>query len=481
MSIPSPVYPYEAPKALFLAFLGLATIGLSTAISPILALAPVALAIFVVLALRAPRFAVLAALCLLPFLGVVRRASGSYLAPIDPLTLAGPMVAIACLVTLSQGKPKFLRTPLAKAVTAMVCIGLVEILNPRQGNPIVGLAGAGLFVGPLVWFFVGQRIGDERTLARLLKILRVVAVIIALYGVKQVLFGFTGFEKAWVTAKLADYQALIIGGRIRPFSTFTSGAEYSYFLVLGAVLFTVSRGRVSAMLKAFVVIAFLLAAFYAGTRSIFVAGIAAVLIVALLQRTRSLGRALAACAALALAGVLLLSFVPLASGGSTAAKIQNRTLEGLTDPFNTDASTLGGHITEFRVGVLNGIRSPLGMGAAAVNRSGAKLGAQSASAEHDIPNVLLAYGWAGGLVLVFLLVRIYRLLKACVAHRRTDLFAPAVFVIVLFGAWFQGELYAVSALVWFFLGSIDKQLAGVGDPEAVPASAAVVTVGTSTI
>ncbi len=440
--------------------MGLAVVGgVSTLINPVFVLSPIALLVVLLLALRAPRFVVLATLVFLPFVGLLRRATGSYLATLDPLTLAAPFLAIACLMVLNHGQGKLPRSRLSTAVAAMVVIGLIEILNPQQGSPVVGLAGAGLFIGPLVWFFLGRRMGDQLTLARLVKILRIVGVVVAIYGVKQLLLGFSSFEQAWISAKLADYQALVISGSTRPFSTFASGAEYSYFLVLGAVLFTVWRGSVGRALKIVIVSSLLISAFYAGSRSIFVTGVAAVIIVALVHRIRNLARAIAICIALALTGLVLLSFVPLVSGESTGAKIRNRTLEGLSSPFDPNVSTLGIHIDAFREGIWRGIRAPLGTGAAAVNRSGTKFGGQSASAEHDVPNVLIAYGWAGGIVLALILVRTYRLVKACVAKRRRDLFAPAVFVLVLFGAWFAGELYAVSALVWFFLGSIDGQLA----------------------
>jgi hypothetical protein len=449
---------------LILAVLGLSAIGgLSTVMDPVLVLAPIALLCLLLLALRAPRFVALAILLFLPFLGLARRATGSYRTPIDPLTLAAPVLAIACLLILSQGQPKLLRTPLSQAVAAMVGIGVLEIFNPQQGNPIVGMAGAGLFVGPLVWFFLGRRIGDQVTLDRVVKILRVVALVVAVYGVKQLVFGFSGFEQAWISAKLADYHALDISGSTRPFSTFASGAEYSYFLALGAVLFTVWRGTIGRALKVFIVVALLVTAFYAGSRSIFVTGVAAVVIVALVSRIRSLGRALAICVVAALIGLAMLSLVPLASGESTADKIQNRTLAGLSNPFDPKVSTLGLHLEAFRAGVWAGLKSPLGHGGASVNQAGAKLAGKVASAEHDVPNVLLAYGWAGGLLLALIFVRTYRVLQVCVAHRRRDLFAPAAFVLALFGAWFAGELYAISALVWFFLGSIDRQLSEEAD------------------
>jgi len=36
---------------------------------------------------------------------------------------------------------------------------------------------------------------------------------------------------------------------------------------------------------------------------------------------------------------------------------------------------------------------------------------------------------------------------------------PILFALILFGAWFVGELYAISSILWFFVGSVDGQLA----------------------
>lgn len=428
----------------------------STVVAPVLLFAATAALVLVVLAVRWPRAVVLTTLLALPFLGVVRRATGSYASAVDPLALVGPFLAAACLLVLAQQRSERHRTPLTRAVTAMVIVGVLELANPLQGGPTVAVLGAGLFIGPMVWFYVGQRVGDAATLAFVSRALAVIAVLAAAYGTKQLLLGFAPFELRWIAARLSTYAALDISGQIRPFSTFASSAEYSYILVLGAVLLAVRRPRPGLPLRALGSVALLVACFYAGTRSIFVTGVLAVVTAVLVHRIRHLGRALAVCGIVGVVALALLQFVPLATDDSGVGRIRNRTLVGLARPFDREVSTLGLHLDGFGRGVTAGLRAPLGRGAGAVNLAGAKLNRESVSGEHDVPNVLLAYGWAGGIILVVLLTRIYQLVRACVLERRHELLGPALFVLALFGVWFAGELYAASALVWFFAGSLDR-------------------------
>jgi len=436
-----------------------------TLLPPMFALALPVAALALAFSLRAPRVVVLGTLAIyLPLAGLLRRATGTYVAKVDPLNLVGPAVAFVCLIFLLKQLGSPARTELSAAIGAMIVLGLVEALNPLQGGLAVGLIGAGLFVGPLVWFYLGQLIGDARTLWTLQRLLRVMVVLVAAYGLKQLLFGFTGFEDQWIAARTATYQALIIGGSTRPFATFSSGAEYSYALVLGAVLFSAWRPPVGQTLRRLLIGALLVACFYAGSRAIFVTGCISVLLVSLVRRQKSFGKALAICLGLAVLGLALLQLVPLASGTSSAAKIRNRTLAGLSDPFNPEVSTLGIHLDAVGRALRSGFTNPIGSGAAVVTVAGNTIGKVAASAELDLPNALLAYGWVGLAIYLVIAVRVYRLIRLAVDSDQPELIGPAVFVVALFGAWFSGGLYVVGAVMWFFLGALDRQMAD--DPES---------------
>jgi len=444
--------------ALLLAGALLLQAAMVTVIPPLWLVAEATVLLLLIIAVRAPRTVVLATLAFLAVSGLIRRATGSYVTQLDPLILAAPLLALTCLVSAFRGGYRAQRTPLSTAVTAMLALGVIYVVNPLQGNLEVGIVGAGLFVGPMVWFFIGQLLGDKETLRRVRQILLVTTIIVAAYGIKQTLFGFTGFEERWIAIRGASYHSLDIRGNTRPFSTFASGAEYGFFLALGAILLAASSSSRHRLLRAIAIAALLSACLYSGTRSILIAGVMGVMIGLLLGRRRSLASS-GAIAVVGLLGLLaLLRVVPPATGNSTADELRNRVVGGLTDPLNSKNSTLGIHVNSFGEGLKSGITNPLGSGAGVTNLAGRRLGSQSVSAEHDLPNVLLAYGIPGGLVLIALFVQVLRRVDQCARRGRRDLIGPAVFMLALFGQWFAGELYAVTAIGWFFLGSLDGQI-----------------------
>jgi hypothetical protein len=127
-------------------------------------------------------------------------------------------------------------------------------------------------------------------------------------------------------------------------------------------------------------------------------------------------------------------------------------------------STLGIHIDTFTSGIKRGLENPLGVGAGVTNRAGALFGPTSESSEHDLPNVLIAYGWLGGVLLVFLVSRVYGLGRRAAEKGDAELLGPVIFALVLFGSWFVGGLYAISAILWFLLGAVDGRLAPAPEP-----------------
>lgn len=410
-----------------------------------------------IIAIRAPRLVTLVILTLLPFVGLLRRASGSYESSFDPILLVSPIVATACWFASIRRGDLALPTPLRRAVVILLVIAAFGAANPLQGDLGVGLVGSGLFVGPMIWFFVGQRLGDHKLLRLLQGVLILVSLIVAAYGLKQLLVGFYGFEQHWIDSKSADYHALNISGHIRPFATFASAAEYSYFLALGAILLACRRGLTRRILIIPLIGLLVLTCFFAGSRSIFVLSMAGVILVVVSERVHRLLVAFMVSVAVSLVGIAFLTVVPLSKGDTTAASAQNRTLQGLSDPFNSDVSTANIHIASVIRGTADGLRNPIGQGPAVTNAAGRGT-VQVQSTEHDLPNALIAYGWFGGAAVIYLLICVCKLTARVVRKADTTLLGPTVFVFLLFGTWFVGGLYAVSALIWFFMGAVDRNI-----------------------
>src|SRR5438094_5068959 len=81
-----------------------------------------------------------------PVRGILRRAQYLFLdySAQDPIHLLTPIVTLMAFVMLVRTRrlEMFVATPLAGAVSVLGAIYVLEILNPLQGSPLIGLAGA---------------------------------------------------------------------------------------------------------------------------------------------------------------------------------------------------------------------------------------------------------------------------------------------------------------------------------------------------
>ena len=75
---------------------------------------------------------------------------------------------------------------LTKLVLGIIALGLVQVVNPfASGGVLANLGGLIFLAVPLLWFFIGRAVGEDRSVALLLKVVVAVALIVGLYGVYQ--------------------------------------------------------------------------------------------------------------------------------------------------------------------------------------------------------------------------------------------------------------------------------------------------------
>jgi hypothetical protein len=94
-------------------------------------------------------------------------------------------------------------------------------------------------------------------------------VIVCLYGLSQKFFGYTPIEKRWIQSGLsfADEREFL-NDDIRPFSTFASMPEFTFFVAIFVYYFK-SQGKTLMLLFAFVML------YIAGSRGVFVSTLVA--------------------------------------------------------------------------------------------------------------------------------------------------------------------------------------------------------------
>jgi hypothetical protein len=404
-------------------------------------------------------------------LGLFRRLVDSIAPDVasDPLLLVGPLAIVALLSVALNSREPLRRTPLTLAVFALTAFVLLGALNPMQGGLEVGVTGLLFMLVPLLGFWVGRALCDDRTLTTLLMVVAVLAVPAAVYGLVQSFRGFPAWDQSWI--EQSGYIALHVGGQatddvsIRPFSSFTAAHDYLLFVAIGMLAWLAFWMRRARALVGIGVAGLLgIAVFYGSSRGVVILVVLAVAL--MLSAWLRLGALRSA--ALAAAAVLVLPIVvqrlPLSSDSSPLVAHQ---VEGLANPLNSETSTAQIHLELIEEGLRSGLANPLGHGTGAVTLASTKLEGTDRGTEADPSNVAAALGIPG--LLAYLAVVVFGFRRALVRARlRRDALSIVVvgLLTVTLLQWLNGGLYAVSLLPWLALGWLDREESDEAEPSA---------------
>lgn len=420
-------------------------------------------------ALKQPKAAVRWLFIGLPFLGMIRHMflSGVGSARLDPLLLVTSTVAITIFISLVLSEQMdFSGTPLAFLVFCMMFVGLVQVLNPGQGGTftqsmLVGLTGIMINLVPILFFFIARSIADTQFVHSIIRSVFWVGFAAALYGMKQVYFGFFGFERAFVEQQ--GYTSLQVSGTTRPFSIFNNSAEYASYIhiavIIAVAMLLYSRGKRSFVLP-LVVGAVFFAGFLTGSRGFTVKAIAGVVI---LVASKVKNRAAAGGVVLVLvAGIAMWSASTTTTGRIQdkevgASQLIEQQFQALRDPFNRNVSTLPIHWDQASEGILYAIKNePLGLGTGVPTRGGSKFGGLQAGTELDIGDAFLAWGIVGGVLYLMVIGRaVWQASKVRQSLPGALWVGMWAAIATSVGVWLVGGNYAVPPLVWFMIGAVD--------------------------
>ncbi|HLP42296.1 MAG TPA: hypothetical protein VK465_12370 [Fibrobacteria bacterium] len=212
--------------------------------------AAVLIAFFLVPTLKYPRFGVYYIFSISFFIPLFRRMyylvadrpALDYLMLISDGVMAGLVLALALLWMVNKERTRGAMPGLVIAYTTLL---FVKVFVGQEGSILDGLYGFkfhGLYV---MFFFAGSYLitsaGETR---RLMGVVSWILLATALYGVKQILIGFTAFEQKWIDS--ITFTTLYIEGVVRPFSTYVSPATLSdgmTILILAGAYWIFVRGK----------------------------------------------------------------------------------------------------------------------------------------------------------------------------------------------------------------------------------------------
>ena len=443
-----------------------------------LAIAASVIAVLVGVGIRSPRALLYGLVVWLAALGVVRRLAAD-LGPApqsDPLLVVEAVgIAILLIVAFARGALNGL-SRFAKSVLVLSLLILLAAFNPIGGSLTAGFGSLFLILVPMLAFWVGRGLCDDRMLATVLVLAGVLAILAALYGLLQTFNGFPSWDATWISE--SGYSALNVGGVLRAFGPFTSASEYASYLGIGFVACLAFGLRLVRAPIAWAPLPLLaVAIFYESSRGIIftLAFTAALMIAAWWRFPIAFSVLLAAAAFVSVPFVTrsVASATPVTPVG-TGAILTAHQVQGLSSPFNSQESTLGAHLSLLGQGFRTALHNPVGLGIGSVTIAGSKYGGQAASTEVDPGNAATALGFPG--LIAYLVVEAAGFFKAysLAVHRRDALSLAALGILTVTSLqWLNGGQYAVAFLVWFVLGWVDRS----GSIRAGPAASQISRAG----
>lgn len=445
---------------LFVLVVSIVSMGMGADAQRVLLTATLALSIYSLIN-YAPRAGLPIALGYLAAVGAIKR----YMLPLlgyaayDPFLLVGPVVVIMMFIPHIARRDIPRDTPIAQGVVVLLTVMFLQVFNPLQGGLTLGMTGAMFYIVPLLWFYVGRKIGSLGVVDSLLKAVVFIAVAGACYGLYQQFVGFSDIEIQWMIITHND-NGLHLGGNIlRVFSFFSSFAEYVQFCTMGAAIslvYVLRKNRMMIVPFAFLGTAIVLSSSRGGLVGLL---FQSCLVWALLGKNpRAWMPRLAVAAVFGVLGLTSgLQSVKTETLDDTTQVLLEHQKRGILAPLDRKQSTGGGHVRQIFNGLGRSMTNPLGQGLGVTTIAAGKVGQQSEGSEFDISDIFISCGILGGLAYVFIVVLSVRT-SAMLWHTERNLLLLCVFAIIVanIGGWLMGARYAGSMLIWFLIGSVDR-------------------------
>jgi putative inorganic carbon (HCO3(-)) transporter len=248
-------------------------------------------------------------------------------------TIYDALVALAFVTLFLNKKDRdwtYFKNPVTIMFLIVIGYQVLQLFNPNATSVVAWVVSLRNNISFLIYVVCFQMFSSLKEVKRFTAVWMGTALVVALYGIYQKLFGLTGFELAWMNEKPERIDLYIIWGELRVFSFLSDPSAYGLFTgasALAAMVLAMGPFRPGfRLLSAGLMVIILIAMSYSGTRTaiaLVAVGLAFYIIIMLHNRST-----LIAAVVLAIFGAALL-FGPF--HGSTINRLRS-TFKASEDP-----------------------------------------------------------------------------------------------------------------------------------------------------
>jgi len=372
---------------------------------------------------------------------------------LDPLLLVVPLSLIVFSLNLRFSMTEL--SKLEKSILHLIFLAAIEILNPRQGSFLVGVAGWIAYAIPVTFIFLGKTIEDAE-LHKIMNSIKFGGSLVCVYGFIQVTFGYFPWDQRWFDSVTlsGDYTVLNYGTH-RPFGTLNSVGEYGQVVGISAAVLTYQylRNQIGKIQFFSFSLVFLVSSMLTASRSSLILTAVTILSVFVFRTTGSETRKVPIFRYIPVI-ILTTIFVPIlvkiipASILGTSTTLVDRQIAGLAGN-NTGVSSAYGHISQTMDAFLLSIRSIFGFGVGAISGAQRFNGSVRMNFESDIGNAAYAFGILG----LILMIKIFVQLAGAISKKSFMNSVLAILILIpSLNNWFNPGHYATVWLVWLIIG-----------------------------
>ena len=141
----------------------------------------------------------------------------------------------------------FAKNPISAWVLVWVTLNILEVLNPWAGSRLAWLYTVRSMAGLIILYFVATyAFSSYKIIIKTIKLIIALALISALYGLKQEFIGFSNSEMTWLYSDPKRLELIFQWSRLRIFSFFSDPTTYGIFMAyMGTFCCVIATGPFS--------------------------------------------------------------------------------------------------------------------------------------------------------------------------------------------------------------------------------------------